>query len=388
MERVLNPGRLPLYLWLDNLEEGALRQAENLSNHPDLHLHVALMPDAHQGFGMPIGGVAVSETHVIPNAVGVDIGCGMAACSTTITELDRERVKRIVDSVRRAIPLGFNHHAKEQPVNLMPEGALDELPVVKREYKSARKQVGTLGGGNHFIEVQKGSDGHIWLMVHSGSRNIGKQVADHYNNIARSINRSRGASAIPDSWQLPSLHLDSREGTTYLSEMEYCLNFARASRNAMMTVVQSIFLDHLPGARFREIIDVAHNYASRERHYDRDCIVHRKGATRAFADETGIIPGSQGASSYIVRGLGNPESFCSSSHGAGRVMGRKEAVRRLDLEKERGLLEKKGIVHSLHSNRDLDEAGSAYKDIDRVMELQKDLVEIKVKLEPLGVVKG
>jgi tRNA-splicing ligase RtcB len=270
----------------------------------------------------------------------------------------------------------------------MPEGALDELPVVKREYKSARKQVGTLGGGNHFIEVQKGSDGYIWLMVHSGSRNIGKQVADHYNNIARSINRSRGASAIPDSWQLPSLHLDSREGTTYLSEMEYCLSFARASRNAMMTVVQSIFLDHLPGARFREIIDVAHNYASRERHYDRDCIVHRKGATRAFADETGIIPGSQGASSYIVRGLGNPESFCSSSHGAGRVMGRKEAVRRLDLEKERGLLEKKGIVHSLHSNRDLDEAGSAYKDIDRVMELQKDLVEIKVKLEPLGVVKG
>ena len=388
MERILTPGRLPLYLWVEDLEDGALRQAENLSNHSDLHLHVSLMPDAHQGFGMPIGGVAVSKTHIIPNAVGVDIGCGMAACATTVSELDREKVKRIIDAIREIVPLGFNHHKKEQPLSRMPTGDINDLPVVQREYQSARKQLGTLGGGNHFIEVQKGSDGSIWLMVHSGSRNIGKQVADHYNNIARSLNRSRGSSAIPDSWQLASLHIESDAGKTYFSEMDYCLRFARASRQAMMSVVQGIFLDHIPDARFREITDVAHNYASRERHYDREYVVHRKGAARARRGETGIIPGSQGACSYIVKGLGNSESFCSSSHGAGRVMGRKEAIRRLNLEKERDLLEKKGIVHSLHSNRDLDEAGSAYKEIDRVMELQKDLVEIRVRLEPLGVVKG
>lgn len=245
-----------------------------------------------------------------------------------------------------------------------------------------------MGGGNHFIEIQRGSDGHIWLMVHSGSRNIGKRVADYYNKLAIR-KKDEWGSDIPKNWQLDFLPVDSEECQKYLIEMRYCVEFALASRKLMMKKIKEIFEKNTEGRLFLpEMINIAHNYASFENHFGEDVIVHRKGATQARKGQWGIIPGSQGSKSYIVRGKGNPESFESCSHGAGRKLGRRQAQRILVLEEEIEKLDKKKILHSIRGRRDLDEAPSAYKDIDLVMENQKDLVDIEIELTPLAVVKG
>ncbi|MFO7978639.1 MAG: RtcB family protein, partial [Bacteroidales bacterium] len=263
-----------------------------------------------------------------------------------------------------------------------------QTPVVAREYESATHQVGTLGGGNHFIEVHKGSDGLLWIMVHSGSRNIGKQVADHYNRLAIRLNEE-WKSPVPRSVQLAYLDVDGDEGRQYLSEMQYCIDFAFASRRLMMKNILDVF-EGTFGSRFRAapMINIAHNYAAAETHFDTPVMVHRKGATHAGKGVTGIIPGSQGTKSYIVRGKGNPESFQSCSHGAGRVMGRKQAIRTLNLKEEIKRLDDQGVIHAIRNDRDLDEAASAYKDIGQVMKNQDDLVDILVELQPLAVIKG
>jgi tRNA-splicing ligase RtcB len=270
----------------------------------------------------------------------------------------------------------------------MPERRGGEaMPVVEAEYDKARRQVGTLGGGNHFIEIQRGSDGRIWAMVHSGSRNIGKQVADHYNKLAVKLNE-KWKSDVPKAWQLAFLPLESDEGRQYLREMTYCVAFAQASRALMLERVQEALREAAPEAAFDPVINIAHNYAAREKHYGREVVVHRKGATQAQAGQQGIIPGSQGAQSYIVRGKGNRESFMSCSHGAGRRMGRKQAMRELDLKKQQALLESQGIVHGLRAKKDLDEAPGAYKDIAQVMRNQQDLVDIETELTPLAALKA
>jgi len=269
----------------------------------------------------------------------------------------------------------------------LPDAPQKQLPVVMQEFANARKQLGTLGGGNHFIEVQQGSDGRIWLMVHSGSRNLGYKVAGYYNKLAQQIS-SKIKNSAPAQWQLAHLETDSEPGQRYLAEMDYCVTFAQANRRQMMLLIEEIFSAVTGCTAFGAPLDVAHNYAARELHFGCEVIVHRKGATRAFDGELGIIPGSQGTTSYIVRGLGNCESFCSCSHGAGRVLGRKQAQKSLNLERERELLEKRNIVHSLRSKKDLDEAPGAYKNINKVMANQKDLVEPVVELAPLAVVKG
>jgi len=257
---------------------------------------------------------------------------------------------------------------------------------------------------NHFIEIQKDEDNYIWAMIHSGSRNLGKKVADHYNNIAKELNH-KWYSSVPKKYDLAFLPLDSQEGQDYLNEMQYCADFAFANRSVMMRRVLRTFQSVLdvkllcfnsdelekPGPDYidtAEPINIAHNYASLENHYGKNVVVHRKGATLAREGTIGIIPGSQGTASYIVRGLGNPESFNSCSHGAGRKMGRKQAQRSLNLEAEQKRLDDKGIIHSIRNVKDLDEASGAYKDIDVVMEEQKDLVEIVTKLEPIAVIKG
>ncbi|MFN2369386.1 MAG: RtcB family protein, partial [Desulfurivibrionaceae bacterium] len=259
--------------------------------------------------------------------------------------------------------------------------------IVPGEYRNALTQIGTLGGGNHFIEIQKGSDGHIWIMVHSGSRNLGFKVATYYNRLAIDLNRQWG-SKIPAKWQLAFLPIDSEAGRRYLSEMRYCVDFAFANRKLMMKQVQDALLAVTPPVYFGEMINIAHNYAALETHFHKNVIVHRKGATRANPGEIGIIPGSQGTPSYLVRGKGNPESFSSCSHGAGRRMGRKQAQRQLDLAGEQKKLDDQGILHGVRSRRDLDEAAGAYKDIDEVLENQLDLIEVLVELHPLAVVKG
>ena len=390
MIREISTERLPIKMWLPEVEEGALMQARNLANLPFAFRHIALMPDCHQGFGMPIGGVLATSEVVIPNAVGVDIGCGMCAVQTSVQEISRQSLKGIMADIRQLIPLGFRHHKHGQDESLMPdrEAFHGPMPVVEREYHSALRQVGTLGGGNHFIEVQKGSDGHIWIMVHSGSRNIGKQVADHYNRLAIELNQ-KWKSPVSKSVQLAYLPLDSEEGRQYMREMGYCVSFAFANRKLMMDQITVVFADHL-GAGFRAgpMINIAHNYAAREQHFSREVMVHRKGATKASTDTVGIIPGSQGANSYIVKGKGNKDSFESCSHGAGRVMGRKEAIRSLDLKEEIRKLDEKGVIHAIRSQRDLEEAASAYKDINQVMSYQQDLVEVITELQPLAVIKG
>jgi tRNA-splicing ligase RtcB len=389
MRQVISTEKIPIKLWLEDIEEGALDQARNMANLPFVFKHIAIMPDSHQGYGMPIGGVLATKGVVVPNAVGVDIGCGMCALKTNLDSISTETLKKVMSGIRELVPLGFDHHKEKQDITLMPSTeTIVKNGMVERQFESARKQIGTLGGGNHFIEIQKGSDGHIWIMIHSGSRNIGLKVAEHYNKMAQNLNE-RWHSAVEKSKNLAFLPIETQEAKDYFNEMQYCVDFAFANRKLMMQTIVSVFKDCFNG-NFTELefVNIAHNYARWEHHYNTNVIVHRKGATSAKEGETGIIPGSQGTKSYIVKGKGNAESFESCSHGAGRVLGRKQAERTLDLEAEIARLDEKGIIHSIRSKSDLDEAPGAYKNIDIVMENQKDLVDILVELSPLAVIKG
>ena len=389
MKQIIDSEKKPIKLWLDDIDAGAFEQAKNLANLPFVFRHVAVMPDAHVGYGMPIGGVMAALGVVIPNAVGVDIGCGMCAVQTSLPSLSTEQLHNILALIRSSVPRGFKHHQRRQDSRLMPDSELplSHLPVVQREYQSALTQIGTLGGGNHFIEIQKGNDGRIWLMVHSGSRNLGFKVANYYNHLAMDLDRKMG-SRIPRQWQLAFLPLDSDPGRAYLQEMRYCVDFAFANRQLMMERIKDAVRAVATPVFFEPIINIAHNYAAMEEHFGENVMVHRKGATSARAGEIGIIPGSQGTPSYIVRGLGNEESFASCAHGAGRKMGRKQAQRQLDLAKEQRRLDEQGIIHGIRSARDLDEAAGAYKNIDKVISDQLDLVEVLVELRPLAVIKG
>jgi len=390
MQKVISSERLPIKIWLDEPEEGALKQAINLANLPFAFRHICLMPDTHQGYGMPIGGVMAAKNVIVPNAVGVDIGCGMCAVKTNIEAdgIERPLLTQIMAGVRELVPLGFKHHKERQDESLMPQGYnIDELVIVKREYFAALKQLGTLGGGNHFIELQRCNNGYIWIMVHSGSRNFGLQVAEYYNKIAKKLN-ALYYSSIEAKVDLAFLPFETDEARAYYKEMRYCTEFALANRKLMMERIQQVVSDVLGGVVYEPIINIAHNYAAWETHFETKVIVHRKGATSAKQGETGIIPGSQGTKSYIVEGLGNPESFMSCSHGAGRLMSRAAAIKKLDLEEEKRKLDQLGIIHSIRGKSDLEEASSAYKDISQVMSYQNDLVKIIAELNPLAVIKG
>jgi len=386
MIKTIHTERIPIKLWLPDIEEIALQQAKNLANLPFAKFWIAVMPDAHPGFGMPIGGILAAKDTVVPNAVGVDIGCGMCSVKTNLTEISTDTLKKIMGEIRQLVPLGFNHHKKPQDKNLMPgsNNVSFNGSIVLQEYNNALTQIGTLGGGNHFIEIQKGSDGFVWLMIHSGSRNIGFKVAEYYNRLAGSL-KEKFNSKVPREWQLDYLPADFKEGQQYLAEMQYCVDFALANRKLMMERILAI-VNNITRAQFEPMINIAHNYAALEEHFGEKVFIHRKGATKADAGLVGIVPGSMGSTSYIIEGLGNEESFSSCSHGAGRKMGRNEAIRSLNLEEEQKKME--GIIHGLRTKRDLEEAPSAYKNIDEVMENQKDLVKIKVSLKPLAVIKG
>jgi tRNA-splicing ligase RtcB len=386
MIKVINTEKLPIKLWTDFIDEAALEQAKNLANLPFAFKHIAVMPDVHSGYGMPIGGVLATKGVIIPNAVGVDIGCGMCAAKTTLREIDKTDLKAIMSKIRELVPVGAEHQKESQNEKWMPSTDIDKMNIVKQQYIPALKQVGTLGSGNHFIEIQTGSDGHIWIMIHSGSRNIGKRVADYYNNIAQKLN-TRWFSSVEKKTDLAFLPIESDEAHNYIDEMKFCIDFALSNRTLMMENIQNCFTDTLK-VEFEPMINIAHNYAVWENHFDSNVIVHRKGATRARENEIGIIPGSQGTKSYIVKGLGNEQSFTSCSHGAGRALGRRQAQRELNLKDEIQKLESQGIIHSVRSVQDLDEATGAYKDITRVMSNQQDLVEVLVELKPLAVVKG
>lgn len=397
MIKVYDSERVPIKSWVTDLEEGALDQAKAFANLPFVYKWVSLMPDAHYGVGVPIGSVLATKGVVIPSAVGVDIGCGMASLFTSLyeEEVTTEQLKKVMGIVRKIVPVGFDHHKENQEWTGFDKAPSD-LSVVLTELSSARKQLGTLGQGNHFIEVQKVTNperygegrikGKVNIMVHSGSRNFGLKIAKFYQDLAAGL-CSMWYSNIPNK-DLAFLPLDEKVAQDYLSAMNFALEFAKENRLRTLIKVSEAFQEVFPEVTFSGIHNVHHNYATMENHYGENVMVHRKGATSAREGELGLIPGSQGTKSYVVRGKGNPESFTSCSHGAGRKMGRKEAVRSLDLVAEKKILDDQGIVHSIRNKSDLEEAAGAYKDIQTVMENQKDLVDIEFELSPMAVIKG
>ena len=382
MNQVIATERIPIKMWTDTIEDGALAQAKNLANLPFTYKHIAIMPDVHVGYGMPIGGVMVAKGVVVPNAVGVDIGCGMTAIKSDIKveSIDKDQLKSWLGLIREAIPVGFNHNKDPQESEIFKY--MPDLLILRTELSSAKKQLGTLGGGNHFIEIQKDEDGFLWIMIHSGSRNLGKKVADFYHTLAKGY-CEQWYSNIP-TLDLAFLPINTQEGQEYFSAMNFCLDFAYANRALMLRKVTDI----IGSEHFGDdaIINIHHNYAAWENHFGDNVLIHRKGATLARKGTIGIIPGSMGTNSYIVKGLGNEQSFNSCSHGAGRRLGRKEACRTLVLKEEQDKMA--GIIGAPRNQDDLEEAPGAYKSINEVMENQSDLVEILTKLTPLAVVKG
>ena len=403
---------VPVKSWCENCEEGAVKQAENLAKHPVVFNHVALMPDAHQGYGMPIGGVIATDNAVIPAAVGVDIGCGMIATETDIPAerfADMAFRRAFQEKLKERIPVGegVSHRETQNWEGFEEYTANNGMRSNLWPSKLDRMNLGTLGGGNHFIELQKSTpldgthgvrplpdDSRIWLMIHSGSRNLGKRIEEHYHRIAeRLCTRFRVPLADPDLAFLP---IEEQDGHNYFTDMLFALRYAKENRRRMMEAMKETVAEFVPEANFIRTIDIHHNYAACEEHFGKKVFVHRKGATSAKLDEIGIIPGSMGTASYIVRGLGNPDSFMSCSHGAGRRMSRIAASTTLTVEecdqamngivcerwhKYKGFGKAKGRL-------DLSEAPQAYKDIESVIDSERDLVEPLVRLVPLASLKG
>ena len=399
----------PIKIWqsgMENIDDKCLEQAENLSRLPFIHKWVALMPDTHAGKGMPIGGVIACDGVVIPNAVGVDIGCGMAFVETNIpVKLLRETitgsgnlVQAICGDILRNIPTGFTHYKKEQPSAVLDrakeqgekyEFDKELLPQIDEGYF----QVGTLGGGNHFIELQEDENGMCCIMLHSGSRHFGNVVGQYFNKIARALN-DKWFSSVPSEYNLPFLPVDSDEGRRYLEWMTLSMDFAYENRAVMLVKVKEAFTKYV--FKYCGIepvysceINCHHNYAALENHFGKNVYVHRKGAIRAREGELAIIPGAMGSYSYIVRGKGFQESFMSSSHGAGRLYSRTAAVKEFPVEKVMCDLKDQNVVLSKFNKSDVaEESRFAYKDIDQVMANQTDMVEPVKKLFTVGVVKG
>ena len=340
---------------------------------------IRIMPDVHAGKGCTIGTTMTITDKAVPNVVGVDIGCGMYTVNLGKDEIDFEKV----DEAAHFIPSGREvWEGRQEKFDLTELRCYRELKDAKRLARS----LGTLGGGNHFIEIQKDTaTSDVWVMIHSGSRNIGLKVANHYNKIAQYWNEKWYSEMVSGLAYLP---METQMAKDYFREMNYCVAFAFANRQLMMTRICEAIQAVKPETDFDPMINIAHNYAAWENHFDQDVIVHRKGATRAYEGEIGIIPGSMGTKSYIVEGLGNPESFKSCSHGAGRLMGRKDACRRLSLDEEKERMDQQGIIHGLRSQNELDEAPGAYKDIAQVIANERDLVKPLVELAPMAVIKG
>lgn len=395
MQTVTPKGGIPIQLYLDVLEAGAMEQAENCARLPNAFHHIAIMPDAHQGFAMPVGGVMALKGAVMPNAVGVDIGCGMAAARTSMpADKALPHLRTLAQETLHRIPVGFNHHQRPRKSPFLDaiqvKGAekkrlKQRLPVVAERVDEISHQLGTLGGGNHFIEFQQDAEGMLWVMIHSGSRNIGLKIAKTYHRIAKDYCKSIKS---PLSSDYAYLSLDLPEAQEYLDQMLWATEFAEQNRLHMLDRVFEIMSEifSTPVEKTLEV-HTRHNYAAWEEHFGARVLVHRKGAVRARDGELVTIPGSMGTCSYIGRGKGHEQSFQSCSHGAGRVKGRKQARREIS---ERDFLRQVGAVIVATPKLDsiVDEAPAAYKNIEDVMKQQVDLVEIAYRLLPLAVVKG
>lgn len=377
----------PIKMWtpVHEVEEQALRQLKNIAALPWVFKHVAVMPDVHFGKGATVGSVIAMKDAVSPAAVGVDIGCGMAAMKTNLTASDLpESLKALRHSIERSIPVGFNQH--RDPLSFTLESSLwkefeDLDSHVQNLQDKAQRQIGTLGGGNHFIEVCLDQADGVWLMLHSGSRNIGNELARIHIGIARKLIHNEG---MPDL-DLAVFLKGTKEMTAYRRDLFWAQRYAFLNREAMLHQMKAVMLDHFPDVTFESPILCHHNYVSEEVHFGEEVLVTRKGAIRAGRGEWGIIPGSMGARSFIVQGKGNPESFESASHGAGRKMSRTAAKRHFSVQ------DLEAQTQGVECRKDpgvLDEIPGCYKDIEQVMRNQADLVDIRFELKQVLCVKG
>jgi tRNA-splicing ligase RtcB len=391
---IIEGARLPIYSWASAIEAEALRQARNLGNLDIAVDHAALMPDAHSGFGMPIGGVLFAVGAVVPYAIGVDIGCGVQIARTNLVwedSLTPEKLRAVLRQIQRDVPTGFAVH-RQAPMSrdrLLELVGMDAPGSIARGWLDrALLSVGTLGGGNHFLEVQRDDDNRVYFMLHSGSRNLGKQICDLFAKRALVVDRQAGRD-LPDP-ELAYLRFDEDEDADrYWDAMTFALRWAEVNRRQMMDRAEAAFRKHASVHRFERLVDVHHNYAAPEEHSGVRGIVHRKGAVRAGSGDTVLIPGSMGTASYIGEGLGNPASFETCQHGAGRALGRNAAKRAKTSEEVFAEMAAWGIeLVSNEPKTAAEEAAFAYKDIESVMALSSDLVRPVTRLRPLGVVKG
>jgi tRNA-splicing ligase RtcB len=384
-----------------NLEEGAVRQVSEAARLPCAFHHVALMPDAHTGFGVPVGCVLPLKNAISPNAVGVDIGCGMCAWNSGIPVASLD-IKKLMTAIRDDVPYGEGKDRSNSDLWLGNARIKDSIDGVYQkfekakasykgldypEWKRARVQIGTLGGGNHFLEVQQDGDGNAWIMLHSGSRGLGAQLAKKFHHLAVKTCR-KYYTTLPND-ELAFLPADSDEGQQYIDSLMAAQDYALTNRLLMMIVAQHYIREQVWQSNpIKDIINIHHNYASLENHFGHNVWVHRKGATLARNITTGIIPGSMCSKSYIVKGLNNADSFTSCSHGAGRNFSRTTAKKRIADGIDPPQFQQLGDVELFGVRECHDELGSAYKDISRVMSNQQDLVKVEVELKPIAVLKG
>jgi tRNA-splicing ligase RtcB len=377
------------------IDDATIEQANQTAALPFVYPHVALMPDAHLGKGAAVGTVIPTLGAVIPAAVGVDIGCGMIAARTRFDAADiaGKDLARLRSSLESAIPLSAGNYNKSLHRYAFTQARISELEQLAADTRvdlshspKWKLQLGTLGGGNHFIELCLDGDDAVWMFLHSGSRGVGNRIASRHINIAKELCRKRGV--LPPNADLAYLEEGTAEFDTYIAELHWAQQFALANREEMMDRFRQAFAHWLhvePDEVEKERINTHHNYSTPERHGDKDVWVTRKGAVNAHEGVMGVIPGSMGTRSYIVRGKGNSESLCSAPHGAGRRFSRSEAKRRFTAA---DLAERMAGIEYRHGDAWVDEIPDAYKSIDVVMADSADLVEVVTSLRQIVNVKG
>lgn len=381
----------PVLSWANHpLAHDEIRMAKNVASLPFVFKHVALMPDVHFGKGALVGSVIATKEAIIPAAVGVDIGCGMAAVKTPFIadQLDG-KLKKIRQDIEAAIPVGFNDNKDIEKTVTNWQGWQDFKDLhqgVQNLDGKAIKQMGSLGGGNHFIEVCLDTEDRVWLMLHSGSRHIGNRLAQNHINTAKNLAKLAETS-LPDP-DLSYFVTGTPEFTAYWHDLQWAQQYARFNRDVMMARLKRIIEKHLTGGKpIKPLLEVNchHNYAEQETHFGESVYVTRKGAVRAQENDYGIIPGSMGAKSYIVKGKGHVDSYCSCSHGAGRLMSRTKAKKSYTLD---DLIAQTEGIECRKDAGVLDEIPGAYKPIEEVMNNQSDLVEVVATLKQVVCVKG
>ncbi|MBS1270746.1 MAG: RNA-splicing ligase RtcB [Gammaproteobacteria bacterium] len=396
IKQTLTDSRVPVYVFTEDLDTSARAQLCNIANLPVVHHHVAAMPDVHKGIGATIGSVIATRRAVIPAAVGVDIGCGMNAVRLSLTaDQLPENLKRIRAAIENSIPVGFAEH---QSPAVKPSDAStlrSRLEAIADKHSDLRKmqkrfdttwarQLGTLGGGNHFIELCVDESGAVWVMLHSGSRGIGNAIGRYFIALAKK-DMGKHLSNLPDK-DLAYFSEGAEHFNDYVEAVLWAQEYAQRNRAEMMRLIVDALKNALPPfSATQTAINCHHNYVAEETHFEARLFVTRKGAIRAGKKELGIIPGSMGTCSYIVRGKGSAASFESCAHGAGRRMSRSQARRTFDVDALRR--QTRGVECRIHKSV-LDESPAAYKDIDTVMSNQADLVDIVHRLKQVVCVKG